>query len=264
MAGSAVAGYSAALPNRPEDTQLHQDVSVAVDDPREPSLPPPAATVDRLEHEANLSALFHEIDEGFCLAEIVLDAEGYPCDYRFLEVNPQFEAMTGLQDAAGRTALELVPDLERHWIDMYARVGNGREILRFEQGSDALGRWFDVFATPVGPHGRFGLVFKDMTERHAAEVALRDSEARWRGIFDNAAVGVAQVDLEGRWVRVNGKLAEITGYSRRSSSARRSSTSPTRTTSRRTWPSGSGCSPARSTRTRSRSATCARTAGPRG
>src|SRR6187551_1288786 len=177
MAGSAVGGYSAALPNRAEDNQLHQDVSVAVDDPREPSLPPPPATVDRLEHEANLSALFQEIDEGFCLAEIVLDADGYPCDYRFLEVNPQFEAMTGLQDAAGRTALELVPDLERHWVDTYARVGLGREVLRFEQGSDAMGRWFDVFATPVEPHGRFGLVFKDMTERHAAEVALRDSEA---------------------------------------------------------------------------------------
>ena len=121
--------------------------------------------------------------------------------------------MTGLHDAAGRTALELVPDLERHWIDAYTRVGIGREVLRFEQGSDAMGRWFDVFATPVEPPGRFGVVFKDVTERHRAEVALRDSEARWRGIFDNAAVGVAQVDLDGRWVRVNEKLAEITGYS---------------------------------------------------
>jgi PAS domain S-box-containing protein len=120
--------------------------------------------------------------------------------------------MTGLRDAAGRTALELVPDLESHWVEAYARVGLGREVLRFEQGSDAMGRRFDVFATPVEPHGRFALVFKDVTERHTAEVALRDSEARWRGIFDNAAVGVAQVDLEGRWVRVNGKLAAITGY----------------------------------------------------
>jgi len=182
-------------------------------EPSDPSAPQHASTADRLEHEANLSALFQQIDEGFCLAEVVLDDTGNAIDYRFLEVNPQFEAMTGLERAAGRTALELVPDLERQWVDMYARVGLGREVLRFEQGSDAMGRWFDVFATPVEPHGRFGLVFKDVTERHAAEVALRDSEDRWRGIFDNAAVGVAQVDLEGRWVRVNGKLAEITGYS---------------------------------------------------
>jgi PAS domain S-box-containing protein len=198
----------------PEDAQLHQDASVAVRDPNDSTLEPtPPSTAARLEREANLSALFREIDEGFCLAEIVLDDAGHPVDYRFLEVNPQFEAMTGLDDAVGRTALELVPDLERHWIDMYSRVGIGRQVLRFDQGSDAMGRWFDVFATPVEPHGRFALVFRDVTERHQAEILLRDSEARWRGIFDNAAVGVAQVDLDGRWVRVNGKLAEITGYS---------------------------------------------------
>jgi PAS domain S-box-containing protein len=197
----------------PEDPSLYEDARVAVDDPREPSPSPSAATSDRLERESNLSALFHEIDEGFCLAEMIVDDRGNGVDYRFLEVNPQFEAMTGLHDAAGHTALELVPDLERHWIDLYMRAGVGRETLRFEQSSEALGRWFDVFATPVEPHGRFGLVFKDVTERHQADAALRDSEARWRVIFDNAAVGVAQVDLEGRWVRVNGKLAEITGYS---------------------------------------------------
>ncbi|HEU0242343.1 MAG TPA: PAS domain-containing sensor histidine kinase [Candidatus Limnocylindrales bacterium] len=181
-------------------------------EPHEPTADSGASTAERLEREANLSALFRQIDEGFCLAEMVVDDTGAAVDYRFLEVNPQFEAMTGLRDAAGRTALELVPDLERHWVDAYARVGFGREVLRFEQGSDAMGRRFDVFATPVGPHGRFAIVFKDVTERYLAEVALRDSEARWRGIFDNAAVGVAQVDLAGRWVQVNGKLAEITGY----------------------------------------------------
>lgn len=164
------------------------------------------------EREANLSTLFGEIDEGFCLAEIIVDGAGRPIDYRFLEVNPLFEAMTGLHDATGRTALELVPNLEPHWAETYARVALDGKVLRFEQSSEAMGRWFDVFATPVRPRGRFALVFKDVTERHASEARLRESEARWRGIFDNAAVGVAQVDLDGRWVRVNGRLAAITGY----------------------------------------------------
>ena len=166
------------------------------------------------ESEARLRTLFSSIDEGYCLCEMVLDTDGRPTDYRFLEVNPLFEAMTGLADAAGRTAYELVPGLEPHWVETYARVALGGEPLRFEQGSEAMGRWFDAFATPVEPRGQFALVFKDVTERKWAERALKESEERFRGTFDNAAVGIAHVGLDGSWLRVNDRLCAITGYSR--------------------------------------------------
>ena len=130
--------------------------------------------------EAQLRNLFASIDEGFCLAEIVLDDDGEPVDYRFIEVNPLFEEMTGLADAAGKTIRELVPDFEHHWIETYARVAAGGDAVRFENRSEALGRWFDVFAAPVEPDGRFALVFKDITERKRTEEALAESEARYR------------------------------------------------------------------------------------
>ena len=138
------------------------------------------------ESEARLRAVFAAIDEGFCLGEMILDGAGRPVDYRFLEVNPLFEAMSGLAGAVGRTALELQPDLEAHWIETYARVGLGGEQLRFQSGSAAMGRWFDVFATPVEPRGRFAVVFKDVTARNTAEAALRESEARFRAMADTA------------------------------------------------------------------------------
>src|SRR5882724_6121316 len=47
-----------------------------------------------------------------------------------------------------------------------------------------------------------------------AEAALRESEHRWRGTFENAAVGIAHVDVTGRFLRVNEKLCEIVGYTR--------------------------------------------------
>ena len=33
--------------------------------------------------------------EGFALHEIICDENGEPCDYRFLEINPSFERLTG-------------------------------------------------------------------------------------------------------------------------------------------------------------------------
>ncbi|MFW6413259.1 MAG: HWE histidine kinase domain-containing protein [Oceanicaulis sp.] len=116
--------------------------------------------------------VFDRIDEGFCICEMIADADGNGVDYRFLDTNPRFEAMTGLTGAAGRTALELVPDLERKWVDAYARVGLGGETLRFEQSSEAMGRVFSVFATPVQPVGRFALVFRDITREREHETAI--------------------------------------------------------------------------------------------
>jgi len=45
-----------------------------------------------------------------------------------------------------------------------------------------------------------------------ASHALRESEARFRGIFEQAAVGIAQVGLDGRWLHVNTAICRITGY----------------------------------------------------
>lgn len=44
------------------------------------------------------------------------------------------------------------------------------------------------------------------------ERKLQESEERYRTLFDHAAVGLAHVGLDGRWLRVNQKLCDITGY----------------------------------------------------
>ena len=66
------------------------------------------------------------------------------------------------------------------------------------------------------PDGRYGVIcnFYDLTERTKQDAALLESEARFRGTFENAAVGVAHVALDGTWLDANKKLSDIVGYSR--------------------------------------------------
>ncbi|MCE6968759.1 PAS domain-containing protein [Cereibacter sphaeroides] len=161
--------------------------------------------------EEHYRDVFAAIDEGFCICDMITDAAGKPVDYRFVEANPLFGLMTGLPDAVGRTALELVPGLERHWIDTYARVGLDRETLRFEMSSEAMGRWFDVFATPLSVPGRFALVFKDVTERKRAEDALVESEARFRHMADDAPVMVWLSDATGACTFMSRSWTAFTG-----------------------------------------------------
>jgi PAS domain S-box-containing protein len=55
-------------------------------------------------------------------------------------------------------------------------------------------------------------VVQNINERKQAEEALRESETRFRATFEQAAVGLAHVRPDGRWLRVNQKLCEIVGY----------------------------------------------------
>ncbi|MFM7148967.1 MAG: PAS domain S-box protein, partial [Gemmataceae bacterium] len=52
----------------------------------------------------------------------------------------------------------------------------------------------------------------DITERKKAELALRESESNFRSMFDNLSVGMAQVDHQAKFMRVNQRFCELTGY----------------------------------------------------
>ena len=58
------------------------------------------------------------------------------------------------------------------------------------------------------------LVLRDITEMRDVQTLLEERETRFRGTFENAAVGVAHVGLDGSWLIVNDKLCSILGYSR--------------------------------------------------
>ncbi|GAA6621551.1 ATP-binding protein [Scytonema sp. NUACC26] len=170
--------------------------------------------------EERYRTLFESIDEGFCVIEMLFDENNTPLDYRFLEINPAFEKQTGLEQAEGKTARQLAPDLEDHWFEIYGKVALTGEPVRFENGSEVMNRWFDVYAFRVGePESRkVAILFKDVTERKRiederkqAEVALRESEERFRNMADNAPFMVWVTDPTGYCTYLSQSWYDFTG-----------------------------------------------------
>lgn len=126
------------------------------------------------ESEERYRNLFDSIDQGFCVCEMIFDENDKPIDYRFLEVNPMFEKMTGISNSAaldGKTARQLVPNLEDRWVETYGRIALSGEPIRFVDGSEAMNRWFDVYGFRVGDEDsrKVALLFNNITERRKAE-----------------------------------------------------------------------------------------------
>ncbi len=139
--------------------------------------------------EERYRALFENMNQGFCMAEVLFDADNQPIDYRLLEINSVFEKHSGLKDAQGKTARELHPELEQYWIDLYGRVVLTGEPARYENYSEALGRWFDVSTFRIGqPESRkVAILFEDISQRKQTEAALQASEERYRSLIEATA-----------------------------------------------------------------------------
>jgi PAS domain S-box-containing protein len=142
------------------------------------------------------------------------------CDY----FSKQWTQHTGVPESqllGWRWLAVLHPDdrgpTRRLWTDSVA--GRGPYDVEYRvRRSDGVYRWFKTRGVPIRDGA--GNIFKwfgtctDITDLKCAEEALRESEERYRGTFENAAVGIAHIDVNGRFLRVNEKLCDILGYGR--------------------------------------------------
>ena len=123
-----------------------------------------------LESRQQYQTLFNSIDEGFFIMELIQE-EGAPTDFRYIEVNAAFERQTGLHDVVGKTARQLIPDLEECWFDAYAKVARTGKSERFEYPAASLNRYYEAFAFPLeqGSGKRLGALFRDVKDRKESE-----------------------------------------------------------------------------------------------
>lgn len=149
--------------------------------------------------EDRYRTLFNSMDEGYCIAEVFFDENHKPVDYFFLEVNPSFETLTGMHGASGKRMREFVPDLEQHWFETYGKVALTGESIRFISEAKPINRWFDVYAFRLGGEEsrKIAILFTNITERKKAEDALRNSDTRFRALFDLGPMAMYSCDSSG-------------------------------------------------------------------
>ncbi|MDQ1368246.1 MAG: hypothetical protein QOF20_599 [Acidimicrobiaceae bacterium] len=95
------------------------------------------------------------------------------------------------------------------------RTGETVTVTRRALRADGSFVWVESAARLVqDPSGDFEIQSsaRDVTLRRDANLALEGSERRWRVAFDSAPVPMAEVDLDGGYLKVNNALCELFGY----------------------------------------------------
>lgn len=145
----------------------------------------------------------------------------YDRDMRCIAASPHYLRDCGLDEyhpIAGTPLEALFPEVGCTIHSLRQRVHAGEELSAEEQPierGDGM-QWVNWVMKPWRRHdGQVGgaLHYLDVRTDHVkARADLEASERRFRATFDNASVGVAHVAPDGSWLRVNGRLSEIVGY----------------------------------------------------
>lgn len=124
-----------------------------------------------------------------------------------------------LPATAASVALQFLhPDDRRRTLAAFKRAGARRTTFEVEHRLRSRAgeyRWFLARGEPLIEGGRVSRWFGasvDIEDRKRAEQAQRDSEARYRGIFENAGTGIAIAHLDGRLESGNPAYAAMLGY----------------------------------------------------
>lgn len=149
----------------------------------------------------------------------------FDAEYRYVRINQSLAQMNGLSvdDHIGRTVEDVLGDTAAIISPILAQVfATGKPVTDLElTGSTPaqpgiqriwLNSFFPVFIADA--LCCVGVFVTEITDRKQVGVELRETEARFRNTFENAAVGIAHVGIDGQWLRVNQRLCDIVGYPR--------------------------------------------------
>ena len=165
------------------------------------------------ESEHNYKTLFETMTSAFAVHEIILDENGEPCNYRFLEVNTAFALLVNqaAEDLVGKTILDVLPKASPYWIRRFGHVALSGNMAYFEEYSPGLGKYYAVHAY-CPQHGKFATLFTDITALRYVEKALRESEEKYRSLFERVPIGIYRTTAEGKILDANPALVEMLGY----------------------------------------------------
>jgi len=166
------------------------------------------------ESEERYHKLIEGMLEGVAYCRMLYDDRGHPVDWIYLNVNSNFETLTGLRDIVGKRVTEAISGIEKsdpELFEIYGRVASSGKPEVFESEIKSLRQWLKISVfCPEKDH--FVAVFENITKRKQTEDALKESETKYRQLVELAQEGIWAIDADANTTYANPRMAGMLGY----------------------------------------------------
>ncbi|MDP4267751.1 MAG: PAS domain S-box protein [Bacteroidota bacterium] len=208
---------------------------------------------EREKSEENYRLLFENMPLGIAIFKSIINKDGKPSDFIYLSVNESYVKLTGHKEnkIIGKSILEVMPELEKEWVDIYSNVVMTGESREFEHYRASLDRFLKVKAYSPEKNNIVTIV-DDITDKKLEETKINlqkdeletlneeltitneklekaylvksESEEKFKLLFENVPLGLALyetvTDNKGNpvdfiYISINEAYENLTGLERK-------------------------------------------------
>ena len=168
-----------------------------------------------VESEKKYRTLFENMLEGFAYCKMLFNGQGQPYDWIYIDVNHAFYKLTGLENIEGKKVTEAIPGIieaQPELFEIYGRVAVTGVPESIEIYFKPLKIWLNISVfSPARDY--FVAVFENITQRKNAEMALKESEEKYRLISENSGDVIWLLDIGSqKFTYVSPSVYKLRGY----------------------------------------------------
>lgn len=161
--------------------------------------------------------LIQESPIGYAYHRIIYNTDDIPCNFEFIEINPAYEAFTGLKgsDIIGKSFSDVLPEIagssEFNWVGFYGDIASNGGKREFEQYVKPMNKWYRI--NVYSPEKYYFVTYiSDITKEKLQLIELEENRLRMENIIEGTNVGTWEWNIQTGEVIHNERWANIFGY----------------------------------------------------
>jgi PAS domain S-box-containing protein len=167
-----------------------------------------------LRMDSKYETLFASMNSAMVIFERVCDENGDLYDARYLNMNAKNEEIISFkkEEIIGKTVLDIFPETEPLWFENFDSVFKKNQAINFDLYHKSLEKHLSVNAFKI-EENIFGLSFHDITEYVTVKQKLKESEKRYKTIFnESSSIMLLLSPKNGEIIEANASAVEFYGF----------------------------------------------------